>query len=117
MKIYALAAAILVVGSMTSSCSCRNNPKPLTVPADTVAMPADGITEKQAFEQGRADGLEMVRHCGADTVQLRKALLQAHSCASAYGMQIGQKAMVDYRAGLRAAITEKEPALAEIIFK
>lgn len=117
MKIYAFFAAIIVAASITVSCSCGHNPKPLTVPADTLAMPENGITEKKAFEQGRADGLEMLRTCGTDTMQLRRALLQAHSCASAYGMQIGQKAMVDYRAGLRAAISEKEPALANVIFE
>lgn len=117
MKIYALVAAAIVAGSLISSCSCGHSKQPLTVPADTLAMPADGITERKAYEQGRADGLEMVRNCGSDTLQLRRALLQAHSCASAYGMQIGQKAMVDYRAGLRSAVTEKAPALAKIIFK
>lgn len=117
MKIYALITAVLVAGCMIGSCQCGRNPEPLTVPADTLAMPQNGITEKQAFEQGRADGLEMVRTCGTDTLQLRKALLHAHSCASAYGMQLGQKAMVDYRAGLRAAISDKEPDLAKILFK
>ncbi len=118
MKIYKLAALLPVLVLLATLCSCgHNRDKTLMVPADTLAMPADGITEKQAFEQGRADGIEMVRTCGTDTVKLRAALLHAHSCASAYGMQIGPKAMTDYRAGLRAAITEQSPTVAKLIFK
>ena len=117
MKLYILVILIVAAGIVSSSSCGRKTPEPLTVPADTLAMPAGGITERQAFDRGRADGIEMMRECGTDTVKLRRALLHAHSCASAYGLQIGQKAMVDYRAGLRAAITEQSPSVADIIFK